>query len=289
MRCGARVRFAPVDEDGLVVSALPERRTLVHTTPAHQYPLGHRMSVERRAALIEWARRTGSLVVEDDYDGEFRYGVAALPPLRALPGAEDAVAYLGTASKIFAPSLRAAWMVVLARLRAGVLAARAAQHLAVPAMVDRAIAEFIASGELVRHLARAARAYRDRRAELVAALRESCPGLAPLGVEAGLHVCLPLDGEDDAAVVAALAAAGMLVRPLSAYPGEPRRSGLVVNYAAASFAELRQFARVLGEVRRGCESSRGGSSPACRGARDHRSRVLGAWRAISGREEGSPW
>ena len=203
------------------------------------------MSVDRRAQLIEWARRTGSIVVEDDYDGEFRYGVAALPPLRALPGADDAVVYLGSASKILAPSLRAAWMVVPARLRAAVLAARAAQHLAVPAMVDRAIAEFITSGELVRHLARAARAYRDRRTELVAALREACPGLEPLGVDAGLHVCVPLDGVDDVAVVAALAASGVLVKPLSAYPGAPRRSGLVVNFAAASYGELRAFASAL--------------------------------------------
>ena len=246
VRCGVRVRFAPVDEDGLVVAALPERSTLVYMTPAHQYPLGHRMSVDRRAALIEWARRTGSLVLEDDYDGEFRYGVAALPPLRALPGAEDAVVYLGTASKILAPSLRAAWMVVPERLQAGVLAARAAQHLVVPAMVDRAIAEFITSGELVRHLARAARLYRDRRVELVTALREA--GLVPLGVDAGLHVCLPLEGVDDVALAAALAKAGYLVRPLSAYPGEPRRSGLVVNFAAASFAQLRGFAGAVADA-----------------------------------------
>lgn len=247
VRLGLRVQFVPVDEDGLVVAELPRRRTLVYLTPAHQYPLGHRLSADRRAALIAWAEATDSLVIEDDYDGEFRYGVAALPPLRTLAAAAERVAYIGTASKVMAPSLRVAWLVVPERWRRAVLAVQAEEQLAVPAIVQRALAEFIESGELARHLARAGRVYRDRHDELVAAVRRECPSVELLGVDAGLHVCLRIPGVDDEALAERLAAAGWLVRPLTYYPGDPSQTGVVVNFARADFGQLRGFARALRE------------------------------------------
>ena len=114
---GARVVGIPVDEDGLDPAALPRAASAVYVTPSHQYPLGARMPVTRRARLLEWARRTGGLVLEDDYDGEFRYDVSPLPALRSLPGAEEHVVYIGTASKLVAPSLRVAWVAPPRRLR----------------------------------------------------------------------------------------------------------------------------------------------------------------------------
>ena len=114
---GLRVRFHLADRDGLAPARLGDAPAIVFTTPAHQFPLGHRMSVDRRVALVDWARRTGSLVIEDDYDGEFRYGVAPLPALATLPGAADRVAYVGTSSKSVAPDLRVAWCQPPAALR----------------------------------------------------------------------------------------------------------------------------------------------------------------------------
>ena len=114
---GVRVAAVPVDDDGLDPALLPRGTAATYVTPSHQYPLGARMPVTRRVQLLEWARRTGGLVLEDDYDGEFRYDVSPLPALRSLPGADDHVVYIGTASKLVAPSLRVAWLAPPPRLR----------------------------------------------------------------------------------------------------------------------------------------------------------------------------
>ena len=106
---GARLVPCRVDGDGLVVDELPADLRLVYTTPAHQYPLGGRLPVPRRQALAAWARATGALIVEDDYDGEFRYDVAPLPTLFGLD--PDVVIYLGTTSKTLTPALGAGWLV----------------------------------------------------------------------------------------------------------------------------------------------------------------------------------
>ena len=114
---GATARPVPVDDDGLDPTLLRDDDAAVYLTPAHQFPLGARMCVDRRCEVLDWARATGGLVLEDDYDGEFRYDVSPLPALRSLPGAAEHVVYLGTASKVLSPSLRIAWAVLPERLR----------------------------------------------------------------------------------------------------------------------------------------------------------------------------
>ena len=109
---GATARPVPVDGDGLDPTLLRDDDAAVYLTPAHQFPLGGRMCVDRRCEVLDWARGTGGLVLEDDYDGEFRYDVSPLPALRSLPGAAEHVVYLGTSSKVLSPSLRIAWAVV---------------------------------------------------------------------------------------------------------------------------------------------------------------------------------
>ncbi|TXG92791.1 PLP-dependent aminotransferase family protein [Rhodococcus rhodnii] len=238
-RAGARPRPVRVDHDGLDPSLLEPGDRAVYCTPAHQYPTGGRMPVARRAALIADARRHGRLVVEDDYDGEFRYDVAPLPALRATDGGADCVAYVGTASKILSPALRLAWIVVPTGLRERVLAAthECAEVSAEPN--GTALAAFIESGALVAHLARAGRVYAARRAAFVAALRAADPqGVLTIeGIDAGLHVVVryPEPHRDtepmDERATAMLAERSVAAAPLSAYSMTGGDIGLVCGYA----------------------------------------------------------
>ncbi|NKZ12407.1 PLP-dependent aminotransferase family protein [Mycolicibacterium septicum DSM 44393] len=230
---GARTRAVAVDGDGLDPGSLRDSDSAVYCTPAHQYPLGARLSVPRRARLVQWAIRTGGLLIEDDYDGEFRYDVSALPALRGIDGGRDCVVYIGTASKVLTPALRVAWLLPPPGLRAAVADALERSGESVCGVTTFALARFIESGALTRHLARTARTYSARRSALVGALGRRCGGIRLEGVEAGLHVVLRLDdGIDDTAIAATLGDRGVIVEPLSAYfAGPPGARGLVCGYA----------------------------------------------------------
>lgn len=235
-RAGLEPIFIPVDHDGLRVSTLGDEAGIVYTTPAHQYPLGHRLSVNRRAELVAWAKRTGSIVIEDDYDGEFRYGVAPLPAIRSIPGAGAHVAYVGTASKMLAPSLGAAWLVPPLPLRDAVQTYLRDHRIAVSTITRIALTELITAGDLQRHLARAGREYRCRRDILITELEARCPNLEVLGVQAGLHVAILLpDGHRDRDIAQRLKADGLIVSPLSTFP---QRAGSEINGLAVNFARM---------------------------------------------------
>ncbi len=243
---GVRTVAVPVDADGLDPAAIPDDAAAVYVTPSHQYPLGARMPVVRRAALLAWARDTGGLVIEDDYDGEFRYDVSPLPPLRALPGADEHVVYVGTASKILAPSLRVAWVVPPRRLRDALRAAVESRSLVVNEQTGMALAEFIGSGALAAHHARVSRTYAARRAALVAAVGRHLPGAALEGVDAGLHLVLRLpDDVDDLDAVDRCARLGVAVSPLSAYAVESVARGLVLCYAGLPESRADEAVRAL--------------------------------------------
>ncbi|BCI84349.1 GntR family transcriptional regulator [Mycolicibacterium sp. TY66] len=245
IRAGLQPVFVSVDHDGLCVDRLGKEAGIVYTTPAHQYPLGHRLSVNRRAELVAWAKRTGSIVIEDDYDGEFRYGVAPLPAIRSIPGAGEHVAYVGTASKMLAPSLGAAWLVPPLPLRDAVQTYLRDHRIAVSTITRIALTELITAGELQRHLARAGREYRCRRDILITELEARCPDLEVLGVQAGLHVAILLPaGRRDRDVAASLEAAGLIVTPLSNFPQRPGSeiNGIAVNFAHIDRAIARRFA-----------------------------------------------
>lgn len=229
---GARVRGVPVDDDGLDPALLDPDDAAAYLTPAHQYPLGARMPLPRRVEVVGQARHAGRLIVEDDYDGEFRYGVPPMPALRSLPGGADCVAYVGTASKILTPDLGLAWVVPPPHLLTAVRQAQDQLSLGASPVASRALAHLIDSGALGRHLARAARLYRARRDALVHAVGEQLPDLVVSGVEAGLHLVLLLDRAiDDRAVIGRLRESGIWVEPLSAYYLGPPRPGLVIGYA----------------------------------------------------------
>ncbi len=243
---GATVRSVAVDADGLDPALLRADDAAVYVTPAHQYPLGGRLPVERRSDLLAWAARHSALIIEDDYDGEFRYGVSPLPAMRALGGGDEHVVYLGTASKMLTTGLRLAWVVAPERWVDPIATAVRRLSLGVDPTAARMLARFISSGALSRHLARASREYAHRRQSLARELTRLLPNHELLGVDAGLHLVLSLDeGADDVAIVSWLADQGMETEPLSAYCTQASARGLVLGYAQLPASAAAQVARLV--------------------------------------------
>lgn len=241
---GLEVVPVPVDADGIVVDALGADIDAVLVTPAHQFPTGAVLSPQRRRALLAW----GGIVIEDDYDSEYRYDRAPVGTLQRL--APDRVVYLGTASKTLAPALRLGWVLAPPELTTAIAAARWAIDSGGPAITARAYARLLADGEVDRHLRRTRREYRARRDELVAAL-DTLKGCTVDGVAAGLHLLLRLPpGTDEDAVVARLAANRIRVNGLNAYR-LTRRAGdpaLVLGYGRLQRAAIAGTVAALAEA-----------------------------------------
>ena len=214
---GLEVVGVPVDEGGVRVEALDglDADALV-LTPSHQWPTGGVLSAGRAPAALRWARERDALIVEDDYDAEYRYDRAPIGALQGL--APDRVIYAGTASKTLAPGLRLGWLVVPPHLVEDVAAAKALADRGSPVLDQIAFADFLERGELDRHLRRMRPVYRRRRDALLAALRAELPGFEPAGIAAGLHLVAYLPpGLDEARLVAAAAARGVAVYGLEPY------------------------------------------------------------------------
>jgi GntR family transcriptional regulator/MocR family aminotransferase len=255
-RAGARVVPCRVDAHGVVPEELPGDLKLLYTTPAHQYPLGGRLPVSRRQALVAWARATGALVVEDDYDSEFRYDVGPLPALHSMD--PDVIVYLGTASKVLAAAFGAGWLVAPPGLVDTLAALRPRLGVRIPEPVQHAVLALLRSGDLERHVRKMRLEYARRRAALVDGLthrgRDAAgagrPAPVPfrlLGDTAGMHVVLELPGDYPAArLVEAAAARGIAVYPLDKYfAGPPTMSGLILGYGAATLPQVRRAAAEL--------------------------------------------
>ena len=242
---GARVCGVPVDAEGLVVDELPGNARLVYATPSHQFPLGRPMSLARRHALLDWARRRPAAIVEDDYDSEFRFSSRPLEPLYGLgPGR---VLYAGTFSKSMLPTVRTGFVLMPPSLREALVAARQVTDGFGQAAVQAALARFIDDGELARHVRRATRAYAARHAAIVARLAE-IPALDVVPSAAGLHVTALLREGDSAGVVAAAARAGVALDDLGGYSATPM-AGFVFGFGAMDPALIDEgldvFAAVL--------------------------------------------
>lgn len=246
----ARVPVA-VDDDGICVDALDRLRVdAVIVAPAHQYPTGAVLSGERRTTLLEWLRRSNATVIEDDYDAEFRYDRAPVGALQSLDPAR--IVYAGTTSKTLAPALRLGWLVLPARLVADVQAEQLGADFGGPRIEQHAFADFIARGELDRHLRRMRGRYRARRDALVAAVARWMPEATVCGIAAGLHAVVRLPpGRDERAILAAAAREGIAFNVLGAYEMRRRRRAptLVIGYASTSegliASGVRELARLL--------------------------------------------
>ena len=242
---GLRSVPVPVDAEGIDVSALartPARAVLV--TPAHQFPTGVVLSPERRAALIAWARERDAVIIEDDYDAEFRFDREPVGCLQAL--APDRVVMAGSVSKSLAPALRLGWAVAPARLAAAVAVLRAVTDLGSPTLDQHALAELIADGQYDRHL-RATRArYRARRDALVAGLHARLPGLSVRGVSAGLHLYVELPaGTDEARLVEAARRRSVAITGVADLRLTPGPPALVLGFAAEPERHLAEAVRRL--------------------------------------------
>lgn len=249
---GARLVPVPVDGEGLVVDEVPPDVAVICVCPSHQFPLGVTMSARRRRALLEFARRHGSVIVEDDYDGEFRL---AGSPVQALWSAESAelVCYVGTFSKCMLPALRLGFVVAPRWATEVVVTAKNCLDWHCPTMVQLAVAAFIADGHLARHVRKMRQTYQSRRATLSGLLASDFRGvLSPLPSSYGMHQTalafgdLPLER-----VTEALLDRQVRIHTLARYHATPpRRDGLIFSVGTADAAHIEQGLRALRQALR---------------------------------------
>ena len=249
---GARLVPIGIDAEGLMVEQLPPDVRIICVTPSHQFPLGVSMSMRRRAALIDFAREHGAVIIEDDYDGEFRYEGS---PLAALRGAQaaDVVFYVGTFSKCMLAALRLGFIVAPDWAINTLTAAKNCLDWHCSTPIQSAVAAFIAEGHLARHVGKMREIYRTRRQLLLSSLRDSLSAwLAPIPSLYGMHVSatalVPLDLE---AAATALARHNVKMHTLSRYfLGPQTTNGLVFGYGTVDLAEIRRGMSMLSTVLR---------------------------------------
>ena len=249
---GLRPVPIPVDEHGLIVDDLAGTGLqAVLLTPAHQFPTGVVLAPRRRRQLLDWAAAADALIIEDDYDAEYRYDRAPVPALQA--SAPGQVAYAGSTSKTLAPGMRLGWLVPPPRLHAKLVEAKHASDLGSPALPQLVLAHLIAGGELEQHIRAVRKRQRRRRDALLRALGEQLPEARVQGVAAGLHLLITF-GELTGSVVAdtdlaeRILRAGVLVHPLSWHRMRPGPPGIVLGYAAHPPDQLREAARRIARV-----------------------------------------
>lgn len=257
---GATPQFVPVDEDGLQTQALQDVKTarLCYVTPSHQFPLGHVLSASRRAQLLQWAEKAGAYVIEDDYDGEYRYDIAPIQPLHVFDEAAHVI-YLGTLSKTLSPLLRLAYVVVPPELIHAFRTAKRLTDRHSPTLEQAALASFLHSGAYERHVRKLRRKNAQRRSALLEALAEHFGETIEVqGSEAGLHVVAwfkKLDAAQEDAIVQNARHKGVGIYPVSGLyengrGSANRRAGFVFGYAALETRQIRHgIARLASALR----------------------------------------
>ena len=263
---GCHLVAVPVDNDGLNVAVgikrcRDARAALV--TPSHQYPLGVTLSASRRLQLLDWAARSGSWILEDDYDSEYRYEGMPISSLQGLD-ANSRVIYIGTFSKVLFPSLRLGYLVIPGDLVERFLTVRLAMDIGPATFSQAVLADFIHEGHFSRHIRRMRLLYRERRNALVANIeKELGDAVAVTGEQAGMHLCVMLNGVSDREVAGRAAGAGLWLVPLStSYVGKASRQGFILGFGSTAANEMakavRKLRAVSGMAQRG---DLGGSSP----------------------------
>ncbi len=257
---GARLVPVALDAEGIAVAgaaAADPTARMAYVTPSHQYPLGMVMSLARRLQLLDWARRAGAWILEDDYDSEYRYTGRPLAALQGLD-TDGCVIYLGTFSKVLSPALRLGYLVAPPELVDTFLSAREAADQHSPMMEQAALAEFIAEGHYARHIRRMRMLYAERQEALVEAARALAGTLDVEPGEAGLHLVGWLaEGLNDRDAARGAAQQGVDSRPLSDCCLRPSpRGGLMLGYAAFTPKEIREAVRRLSVALHGLRRSK---------------------------------
>lgn len=247
---GARLRPVPVDLDGLDPDRLPHDAVLAVVTPSHQFPTGAILSLERRLALLNWARRRKAVIVEDDYDGEFRYDGRPLESLQGLDP-EGRTIYIGTFSRTVFPSLRIGYLVAPEPLIPALTAAKWLSDLHSATLEQQTLREFIASGAYERQLRQLRRRNTARRAALLSAVHDFLGERVELtGAGAGAHVVLwPRQRVSEAKIVESAAQRGVGISGIAhCWLGRETRAGFVLGYARLTEPEIREGIRLLGQI-----------------------------------------
>jgi GntR family transcriptional regulator/MocR family aminotransferase len=234
---GSRLIPVPVDEEGLIVSAglkLCRKARAAYVAPSHQFPLGATMSASRRLQLLDWAQSSGSWVIEDDYDSEYRYGSMPIASLQGLDHSSRVI-YIGTFSKTLFPSLRLGYVVIPKDLVDRFTAVRNAMDIGPPHFHQAVLTDFMNDGHFSRHIRRMRLLYSQRRTALVDGLRkEFGPALDVLGAEAGMHLVVTLPkGFRDMEIAMKAARDKLWLWPLSpAYLGDKPRQGFILGFGS---------------------------------------------------------
>lgn len=239
---GARVRGVPVDDEGLCVDAIPRGVRIVSVTPSHQFPLGVTMSLRRRAALLDWAERHGGVILEDDYDTEFRFGGRPLDPLQSLDRT-GRVIYVGSFSKVLLPTLRVGFLVAPASLQPALHTAKQLSDWHGELATQAALARFIDDGLLARHIRAVTREYARRYDAIAGGIEDRLARwLEVVPSAAGMHLAARLTPDvrvDTAALVTRAADRDVAVRRLADfYLGAPVSDGLVLGYGGITTARV---------------------------------------------------
>lgn len=256
---GAKLSALPLDNDGVLVPRVPRPSVrLIYVTPAHQFPVGVSMSLQRRLALLDWAQRSGALIFEDDYDSEFRY---AGPPVPAMQGLDrnGVVLFAGSFSKVLFPSIRLGYLVLPTDLVERVAAMKSITNRFAPVLEQAVLSDFMTEGHFGRHVRRMRQAYAERLAVLLESTRQSLAGLFEISeIEAGLQTTGWLRETIKGTTAAAAAARRRVeVTPLNRYSRTPlTREGLVLGFAAVDVREIRRGVRELTIALEECRRAR---------------------------------
>jgi GntR family transcriptional regulator/MocR family aminotransferase len=246
---GATLVPMPVDSQGLVADfALPAPK-LVYLTPTHQYPTGHTMSLQRRMALVDYAKREGCWLVEDDYDSEFLYDSRPMPSLQGLDSA-GRVIYVGTFSKALFPSLRIAYAVLPAALMQPMVTARSVYDGHVAQLAQAVTADFLAQGHFTAHLRLMRQLYRSRRDLLLNLIQKRLPWARPLSIVGGLQLSIALPQNTEAYMTRKAAERGIATPSFSSlHIGTPKNEGWLLGFAALQPGQISDAVEALSKIR----------------------------------------
>jgi GntR family transcriptional regulator/MocR family aminotransferase len=226
------------------------RARAVFVTPSHQYPLGYTMSASRQLQLLEWARKSGAWVIEDDYDSEYRFESMPMPSLQGLDS-DSRVIYIGTFSKVLFPSLRVGYIVIPPDLIDRFSATRFSMDIFPPYLSQQVLTDFMSRGYFARHIRRTRSIYRERRSVMVDSLKVELGGLVEiLGAEAGMHLTLRLpDGYNDVEIATEAAARKLWLWPLSpCWLTPPEYPGLILGFGSVPPEQIPLGVKQLAEV-----------------------------------------